>query len=50
MGWVEKLATPDAIQIATALDYSATHFLTNDRQLRSVPGLQVLQLDDLKQP
>lgn len=38
--------TPDAIQLATALKYGAEIFLTNDRQFRSVTGLEVILLDD----
>jgi predicted nucleic acid-binding protein len=39
------LRTPDAIQLAAAREGSATCFLTHDRRLRSIPGLQVVQLD-----
>ncbi len=38
----------DAIQIATAIDASASCFLTNDRQLQKASAIQVLVLDDLK--
>ena len=38
----------DAIQIATAIDASASCFLTNDRQLQRASAIQVLVLDDLK--
>jgi predicted nucleic acid-binding protein len=41
------LATPDAIQIATALESGATGFVTNDRQLLRVTELDVLVLDDV---
>ena len=37
--------TPDALQLATALLANCTMFLTNDRRLPALPGLQVLQLD-----
>ena len=39
--------TPDAIQLATAVEAQATSFLANDAGLSSLPGLQVLQLDQL---
>lgn len=43
-----NLHTPDAIQLATALSVGATSFLTNDIHLPSIPGLQMLVLNDLK--
>jgi predicted nucleic acid-binding protein len=39
--------TPDAIQLATALDGRATAFLTNDAGLVSIPGLRLIHLDQL---
>jgi predicted nucleic acid-binding protein len=42
-----NLRTPDAIQLATALDARASAFLTNDAGLASVPGLRLIQLDSL---
>ena len=61
MGWVEacygrtaarlrathSLRTPDAIQMATALQAGASFFLTNDRRLRSIEGMTVLVVADL---
>ena len=44
---VYNLRTPDAIQLATAITASATHFLTNDARLKVVSGIQVLVLDEL---
>jgi predicted nucleic acid-binding protein len=38
----------DAVQVATAIDASASVFLTNDRQLQRASAIQVLVLDDLK--
>ncbi|MBI5510231.1 MAG: PIN domain-containing protein [Deltaproteobacteria bacterium] len=38
--------TPDALQVAAALSANATAFVTNDRKLPTVSGLQVLQLAD----
>ena len=43
-----NLRTPDAIQIATALQEGASFFLTNDTRLPSIPGLTMLVLDELK--
>jgi predicted nucleic acid-binding protein len=43
-----NLRTPDAVQMATALDQKARFFLTNDSRLPSLPDLQVLLLDDLR--
>lgn len=43
----QNLRTPDAIQIATAMQGGATFFLTNDARLAVVPDLEVLILDTL---
>lgn len=43
-----NLRTPDAIQMATAIDGKASFFLTNDTHLPSLPNLKTLILDDLK--
>jgi predicted nucleic acid-binding protein len=42
-----NIRTPDAIQIATAVHEGATFFLTNDARLPSLPGLNMLVLDEL---
>jgi predicted nucleic acid-binding protein len=42
-----NLKSPDAIQIATALDQKADFFLTNDAQLSRLAQPQVLVLGDL---
>jgi predicted nucleic acid-binding protein len=42
-----NLRTPDAIQLATALQSGASTFLTNDARLPTVPGLHTITLDDL---
>lgn len=39
---------PDAIHLATARHAGATAFVTNDRRLRSLPRLEVVQLADLQ--
>ncbi len=45
---LHNFRTPDSIQIATAIIAKASFFLTNDKQLRSLPDLKILLLDDLK--
>lgn len=37
---------PDALQIATAIQGEATAFVTNDKRLRKVDGVEVLILSD----
>jgi predicted nucleic acid-binding protein len=39
-----SVRTPDALQLATALAAGCRTFVTNDRDLPAVPGLDVLQL------
>lgn len=39
------LRTPDAVQVASALTGGATIFITNDRTLERVAGIEVLLLD-----
>jgi predicted nucleic acid-binding protein len=41
-----RAKTPDAIQLACALDAGCPVFLTNDERLPRVSGLRILQLDD----
>lgn len=41
------LRTPDALQIATALQTEATYFLTNDIRLPQIEGIEILMLDHL---
>lgn len=43
-----NLQTPDSIQMATAISGGASFFLTNDARLPSLPGLEVLVLEDLR--
>lgn len=42
-----QLKTPDAIQLATAIENNADYFLTNDIRLKKVTTIKVLVLDDL---
>lgn len=41
-----SIKTPDALQIAAAQLKNCTTFVTNDRRLPKISGLQVLQLSD----
>jgi predicted nucleic acid-binding protein len=43
-----NLRTPDALQIAAALETGCQAFLTNDTQLKRVTELRVLILDELE--
>ena len=43
-----NLKTPDAIQIATAMQNGAKFLITNDFGLRNIPGLTVIVLDEIK--
>ncbi len=43
-----NLRTPDALQIASAIETGCQAFLTNDIQLRRVADLRVLILDELE--
>ncbi|MEW6238395.1 MAG: type II toxin-antitoxin system VapC family toxin [Candidatus Omnitrophota bacterium] len=42
------LKLPDAIHYATAIHSNCTAFLTNDKQMKSIKNLNVIQLDDFK--
>ena len=42
-----NLKTPDAIQLATAIDHNAAAFLTNDGDFPQVDGIEILKLRDL---
>jgi predicted nucleic acid-binding protein len=41
-----SLRTPDAIQLASALTAGAKVFITNDRKLAAIPGIEVVIFDD----
>ena len=43
---LEGLKTPDALQVAAALQTGCTTFVTNDRRIPAIGGLRVLQLRD----
>ncbi len=45
---VHNLRTPDAIQIATAIQEEASCFFTNDGRLSPLPNLEILVLDELR--
>jgi len=40
--------TPDSLQLVAALSAGCTAFLTNDRELPTVPGLRILQTASYK--
>ena len=42
-----RLRTPDAIQLATAVDQGADAFLTNDIALSKASGVEILLIDQL---
>ena len=42
-----NIRTPDALQLATAMDSGCEAFLTNDRSLKRVKDIDVLLLDEL---
>jgi predicted nucleic acid-binding protein len=46
----QRLRTPDALQLGTALVTGCTTFVTNDRELPTVPGLRIVQLAGLLDP
>ena len=47
---IHNLRTPDAIQLATAIQEGALFFLTNDDRLPAMPNLEILVLDELRNP
>jgi predicted nucleic acid-binding protein len=44
-----NIRTPDAIQMATAINEKASFFLTNDKKFPSTSKIKVLVLDDLRE-
>lgn len=42
-----NLATPDAIQLSAALEGGASYLLTNDFRFPTLPGLQIIMVDNL---
>jgi predicted nucleic acid-binding protein len=43
-----RVHTPDALQLAAANQAGCQAFITNDKRLPAVPGLQIVQLSDLR--
>ena len=46
----ERIKSPDAIQLATAILHGATAFLTNDKIFERVKGIDILILDKFLKP
>jgi predicted nucleic acid-binding protein len=46
----DRIKAPDAIQLATAILYEATAFLTNDKIFERVKGVDILILEKLLKP
>lgn len=45
---VHGVRTPDALQLAAGLSTQCDVFLTNDRRLPTIPGMRILQLDQVR--
>ena len=45
-----RVRTPDAIQLAAALGRGCGSFVTNDRDLPVIPGIEIVQLSSLSAP
>lgn len=43
---LHRVTLPDAVHLATASIHGCAVFLTNDRRIRAVPGLEVVYLAD----
>ncbi|HEV2382984.1 MAG TPA: PIN domain-containing protein [Terriglobia bacterium] len=50
LGALTGVETPDALQLVCAIGTGCKTFLTNHRQLPSIPGLRVLQLSSYLGP
>jgi predicted nucleic acid-binding protein len=46
VGGTMGLRTPDALHLTVALEQRCSYFITNDKRIRSVPGLEVIQVSD----
>jgi len=42
-----SLKAPDSIQVATALEYGATYFLTNDIRLKAITELEIVTVQEI---
>ena len=47
---IERIKSPDAIQLSTAILHGATAFLTNDKIFERVKGIDILILDKFLKP
>lgn len=43
-----KIKLPDAIHLSSAMLYQCDHFLTNDKQIKTIPEINVTYLSDVK--
>jgi predicted nucleic acid-binding protein len=43
-----RIRTPDALHLAAALEARCSFFITNDKGIRSIPGVTVVQVSELR--
>ena len=44
---IYNLRTPDALQVATAIQHNADYFFTNDLRLQAIADIKVITIEDL---
>ena len=45
---ITNIKTPDAIQLAAAIHTKCSVFLTNDRKIPSIDGIEIIQISDFR--